>query len=75
VTSEITAWTPATGPADPRLDGLFRELLRVVFSDSPVLLPNLRGGDDRQQMTQTPSLKPPSMRPVGGFAFVHGASK
>ena len=44
VMSETTAWTPASGPADPRIDGLFRELFQVVFSDSPALKPNLGGG-------------------------------
>jgi hypothetical protein len=45
--SETTAWTPATGPADPRVVGLFRELLQVVFSDSPALKPQSGGGDRR----------------------------
>ena len=31
--SETTAWTPATGPDDPRIQQLFRELFQVVFSD------------------------------------------
>jgi hypothetical protein len=44
VMSETTAWTPASGETDPRIDGLFRQLFQVVFSDSPVLKPNL-GGD------------------------------
>jgi hypothetical protein len=43
--SETTAWTPATGPDDPRIQQLFRELFQVVFSDSPALRPlNGRGG-------------------------------
>ena len=43
--SETTAWTPATGPDDPRIQQLFRELFLVVFSDSPALRPlNGRGG-------------------------------
>ena len=45
VMSETTAWTPANGPNDPRVDGLFRQLFQVVFSDSPALKPNLGGGD------------------------------
>ena len=45
VMSETTAWTPAIGPNDPRVDGLFRQLFQVVFSDSPALRPNLGGGD------------------------------
>jgi len=32
--SETTAWTPATGPTDPRIGQLFRELFQVVFTDS-----------------------------------------
>lgn len=31
--SFTTAWTQATGPADPRIEQLFRELFLVVFSD------------------------------------------
>jgi hypothetical protein len=31
--SYTTAWTPATGPTDPRIEQLFRELFMVVFSD------------------------------------------
>jgi len=46
VMSETTAWTPATGPADPRIGELFRELFQVVFSDSPALRAQL-GGSDR----------------------------
>lgn len=44
--SETTAWTPASGPADPRVASLFRELLPVVFSDAPELRPQ-RGGSSR----------------------------
>jgi hypothetical protein len=47
VMSETTAWTPASGPSDPRIDGLFRQLFQVVFSDSPALRPNLGGGERR----------------------------
>ena len=32
--SETTAWTQATGPSDPGINQLFRELFQVVFSDS-----------------------------------------
>ena len=39
VLSETTAWTSATGPTDPRIGQLFRELFMVVFSDSPMLRP------------------------------------
>ena len=43
--SETTAWTPASGPNDPAITQLFRELFLVVFSDSPALRPlNGRGG-------------------------------
>jgi hypothetical protein len=45
---ETTASTPATAAADPRIDGLFRELFQVVFSDSPALKPNLGGGGNRR---------------------------
>lgn len=31
--SYTTAWTPATGPADPRIERLFRELFMVIFTD------------------------------------------
>jgi hypothetical protein len=31
--SETTAWTQATGPTDPRINQLFRELFQVVFAD------------------------------------------
>ena len=31
--SYTTAWTAATGPTDPRIERLFRELFMVVFSD------------------------------------------
>ena len=47
VMSETTAWTPATGPNDPRVNQLFRELFQVVFSDSPALRPQ-NGGFDRR---------------------------
>jgi hypothetical protein len=32
--SQTTAWTPATGPDDPRVQQLFRELFMVLFTDS-----------------------------------------
>ena len=48
VMSETTAWTPASGPTDPRIDGLFRQLFQVVFSDLPALRPNLGGGGNRR---------------------------
>jgi len=44
--SQTTAWTPATGPSDPRIAELFRELFMVVFSDSPALRP--QQGKDRR---------------------------
>jgi hypothetical protein len=31
--SQTTAWTDATGPGDPRIERLFRELFPVVFSE------------------------------------------
>lgn len=45
VLSETTAWTPASGPADPRIGELFRELFQVIWSDSPALKPQLGGGN------------------------------
>lgn len=45
--SETTAWTAASGPTDPRIGELFRELFMVVFSDSPSLRPNQGGGMGR----------------------------
>ena len=41
VMSETTAWTPASAPNDPSIGQLFRELFQVVFSDSPMLRPQL----------------------------------
>ena len=46
VMSETTARTTAAGMNDPRVAALFRELLLVVFSDSPALRPQT-GGDRR----------------------------
>ena len=46
VLSETTAWTPATGPTDPRIGQLFRELFAVIWSDSPALRPQM--GHDRR---------------------------
>ncbi|CAN5276521.1 hypothetical protein BH10PSE6_BH10PSE6_19680 [soil metagenome] len=43
VMSETTAWTQANGPNDPRVAALFREMLQVVFSDSPALRPQTGG--------------------------------
>jgi hypothetical protein len=37
--SETTAWTAATGPTDPRIGELFRELFMVVFPDGPAYRP------------------------------------
>jgi|GEM_PF-287488 len=44
--SQTTAWTAATGPDDPRINQLFRELFEVLFSDSPMTRPNVDGGPD-----------------------------
>jgi hypothetical protein len=41
--SQTTAWTDATGPDDPRLGQLFRELFTVVFSDAMGLRPQSGG--------------------------------
>jgi hypothetical protein len=37
--SETTAWTAATGPTDPRIGQLFRELFQVLFTDSQAYRP------------------------------------
>lgn len=42
--SQTTAWTPATGPDDPRVNRLFREMFEVLFSDSPMTRPQSGGG-------------------------------
>ncbi|MDP1840388.1 MAG: hypothetical protein Q8N31_20430 [Reyranella sp.] len=44
--SQTTAWTPATGPDDPRVQQLFRELFMVVFTDSMAQRP--QNGLDRR---------------------------
>ena len=44
--SETTAWVPATGPTDPRVAQLFRELFQVVFTDSQAYRP-LNGFEGR----------------------------
>jgi hypothetical protein len=31
--SQTTAWTPASGPTDPRIEALFRQLFPVIFSE------------------------------------------
>ena len=31
--SFTTAWTQATGPSDPRIEQLFRQLFMVIFTD------------------------------------------
>jgi hypothetical protein len=41
VMSMTTAWTPASGPEDPRVNQLFRELFLVVFSDSQAIRPHI----------------------------------
>jgi len=41
--SETTAWVPATGPSDPRVAQLFRELFQVVFTDSQAYSRSLNG--------------------------------
>ena len=35
--SQTTGWTVASGPSDPRVGELFKDLLAVVFSDQPAL--------------------------------------
>jgi hypothetical protein len=37
--SETTAWTTATGPDDPRVGAMFKDLFMTVFSDAPSLTP------------------------------------
>jgi hypothetical protein len=44
--SLTTAWTPANGPDDPRIQQLFRELFMVVFTDSMAQRP--QNGFDRR---------------------------
>jgi len=41
--SQTTAWTDATGPNDPRIGELFRELFPVIFSDALGLRPQFGG--------------------------------
>jgi hypothetical protein len=41
--SDTTAWVQATGPNDPRVAQMFRELFQVVFNDSPAYGRNLNG--------------------------------
>jgi hypothetical protein len=41
--SQTTAWTEATGPGDPRVGALFRELFPVLFSDAMGLRPQSSG--------------------------------
>lgn len=41
--SQTTAWTDATGPDDPRVGQLFRELFPVLFSDALGLRPQSSG--------------------------------
>jgi len=41
--SQTTAWTNATGPDDPRIGELFRELFPVIFSDAMGLRPQTGG--------------------------------
>lgn len=43
--SETTAWTPASGPSDPRVGQLFRELFPVMFPDTGALRPSLGDGN------------------------------
>jgi hypothetical protein len=35
--SQSTAWTPATGPEDPRIGQLFSQLFLVIFTDAPLI--------------------------------------
>lgn len=43
VMSQATAWTSASGPDDPRVGELFRELFPVLFSDAMGLRPQTGG--------------------------------
>ena len=47
--SETTAWVQATGPDDPRVSALFRQLFQVVFTDSPAYGRNLNGRGGMRQ--------------------------
>ena len=42
--SQTTGWTDATGPEDPRVGQLFKDLFAVVFSDAPGLRPQMGRG-------------------------------
>jgi len=46
--SETTAWTAATGPDDPRVSNMFKDLFFTLFSDSQMLVPNNDGGGNIQ---------------------------
>lgn len=47
VLSETTAWVGASGPNDPAIAELFRQLFQVIWSDSPALRPQVGGSDRR----------------------------
>ena len=42
--SETTAWTAATGPDDPRLSNMFKDLFRVIWDDSQARRPYVGRG-------------------------------
>jgi hypothetical protein len=46
--SETTAWVQATGPTDPRINELFRQLFQAMFPDAVYRNLNGRGGGMRQ---------------------------
>jgi hypothetical protein len=46
--SETTAWTAATGPDDPRVSSMFKDLFFTIFSESQMLIPNDSGGGNIQ---------------------------
>jgi hypothetical protein len=35
--SQAIAWTPGSGPEDPRIGRLFAQLFEVLFTDAPLL--------------------------------------
>jgi hypothetical protein len=46
--SETTAWTAATGPDDPRVSNMFKDLFSTLFDDSQMLIPSNTGGGSMQ---------------------------
>jgi hypothetical protein len=49
--SQTTGWTDASGPDDPRMGDLFKDMFGVLFSDSPALYQ--RNGPQRLQLERS----------------------